>query len=271
MDKNDIYDYDNYKEYLLSDIHRRPGRGHGFRSRMAEAAGCRVAFISQVLNGNLQLNMEQAEAINQLLGHSSDESDFFLLLVQYGRAGTHHLRNRLKSQIDKLRQKRLVLKDRVDIKTSLDLVAQTTYYSSWHYAAVHILTSIAGYQTKEAVAGYLRLPVKKVSDVLDFLCSVGLVRVEAGQFKLGVARIFLGNDSPMILRHHSNWRMRAIESLDRNLESDVHLSTIMSFSKKDLLRLKEQVIKGIEQTRSQARDSVPEEEIYCFCVDFFRL
>jgi uncharacterized protein (TIGR02147 family) len=271
MSKNDIFDYSDYKDYLRDFAKRLPARGHGFRSRMAEAAGCRVAFVSQVLNGDLHFSLEQAEGLNPLLGHSTEESDFFLLLIQHGRAGSRALRARIQTQIDRVHQKRLVLKDRVDIKEALDPTAQATYYSSWHYAAIHILITIEGCRTKEAIASYLRLPPEKVSEVLEFLRAVGLVRVEKGQIMPGVSRIFLGNDSPMISRHHSNWRVRAIESLDRNLGSDVHLSTLLSFSKQDVLRMKEQIVKGIEQTRAIARESSPEEELYCFCVDFFKL
>lgn len=271
MTKTEIFDYLDYKQYLSDFLKRLPAKGHGFRSRMAEAAGCRVAYVSQVLNGNLHLSMEQAEGLNILLDHASDECDFFLLLIQYGRAGTHALRERLKTQINQIRQKRLVLKDRVDIKATLDPIAQATYYSSWHYAAVHILVTIEGFQTKDAIATYLRVPPEKIAEVIEFLRSVGLVRNEVGRIKPGIARIFLGSDSPMISQHHTNWRIRAIESLDRDKNSAVHLSTLMSFGKKDLLRMKEQIVKSIEETRSIARESTPEEELYCFCVDFFKI
>jgi len=270
-EKNEVFDYADYKDYLRDYALRLPARGHGFRSRMAEAAGCRVAFVSQVLNGDLHFNPEQAENLNPLLGHSAEESDFFLLLIQHGRAGTHALRTRIQSQIDRALQKRLVLKDRVDIKAGLDPVAQATYYSSWHFAAIHILVTIEGCRTKDAIADHLRLPMEKVSQVLEFLRASGLVRIEKGQILPGVSRIFLGSDSPMISRHHANWRVRAIESLDRTLDTDIHLSTLLSVAKKDVLKMKEQIIKGIEQTRGIARDSTPEEELYCFNLDFFKV
>ena len=271
MNKNEIYDYQDYKRYLTHFLKTLPNQGHGFRSRMAEAAGCRVAFVSQVLNGSLHFSLEQAEGLNALLNHSSEESDFFLSLIQYGRAGTEVLRNRLKGQISRTREKRLVLKERVDIKTSLSLTDQATYYSSWHYAAIHILVTIEKFQTKEAIYNHLKLSPKRVALVIEFLCSVGLIQLEGHKLHPGVTRLFLGSDSPMISRHHINWRMRAIESLDREVTNEIHLSTLMSFSKRDLLRMREQIVKGIEDTRSVARESTPEEELYCFNVDFFKI
>ncbi len=271
MNKKTLFDYDDYKKYLLNLIAQMAGQGRGYRSKIALAAGCRVAFVSQVLGGDLNFSLEQAEGINSLLNHSSDESDFFLLLVQFGRAGTQVLRNRLNSQITAIREKRLNLKERVDIKTTLDPISQATYYSSWHYAAVHILITIAQYQTKEAIAAYFKVSKKRIAEIIEFLDSVGLIQIDGPQVKSGVARIFLGSDSPMIAKHHTNWRMRAIDSLDQEPTSAVHLSTLLSVSKKDVLRMKEQIIKSIEETRGIARESVPEEELFCFNVDFFRV
>ena len=269
--KREIFQYSDYKRYLSDFIHALPSKGHGFRSQMAKAAGCRVAFISQVLSGSLHLSLEQAESINALLEHTSEECDFFLLLTQFSRAGTPRLRERLGAQMERIRQKRLVLKDRVDIKTTLDPVSQATYYSSWHYAAVHILVTIQQFQTREAIRAHLQVPARKVSEVIDFLQSVGLVSSEGGRLKPGVTRLFLGSESPMISRHHTNWRMRAIDSLDQDAASNVHLSTLLSFSSADLLKLKEQVVRSIEETRGIARVSGPEEVLYCFNVDFFKV
>ena len=134
-----------------------------------------------------------------------------------------------------------------------------------------MLTTIEKFRTVEAIARELKIPQSKVSEVLAFLSNVDLVKKERGIFLPGVSRIFLGNDSPMITRHHSNWRLRAMESFDRNPLDDIHLSTLLSFAAKDLLRMKERIVKNIEETRAISRESSPEEELYCFAVDFFKV
>jgi uncharacterized protein (TIGR02147 family) len=269
--RKDIFDYDDYKKYLHGLFQSQPSQGHGFRSRLAEAAGCRVSYVSQVLNQDANFSLEQAENLNSLLEHNSEESDFFLLLVQYGRAGSHALRARLKEQILRFRQKRLVLKDRVDIKASLSVVDQMTYYSAWYYAAIHMLVMVPEYRTREAISRYLKLTLEKVSETLKFLTSVGLVKNEGGKYSPGVSRIFLGNDSPMITRHHTNWRMRAIDSLDRDLKNDLHLSTVLSLSHEDAIHLKEFLVKSIQKAREIAASSSKDQEVQCLCVDLFKV
>lgn len=269
--KKEISEYHDYRAYLIDFIRNQPGKGHGFKSKIAEALGCRLAYLSQVLNTSANFSPEQAESLNKFFGHTSDESEYFHLLVSYERAGTFDLQQRLKNQIEKFREKRLVLKDRVDIKKTLDIVDQATYYSAWYYAAIHILCTIKGFQNRENISQYLNLPVERVTEVLEFLIGVGLIHKEGGSYKAGVSRIFLGNDSPMISKHHTNWRMRAIDSLDKNLKSDLHFSTVVSIAREDAKRIKEQLVKDIEEARAVIRESKNEDELHCLCIDFFKI
>lgn len=267
----DVFDHTGYKKYLKNVIAAQPAHGHGFRSEIAKATGCQISYVSQVLNKNAHFSLEQAEAINELLGHTDDESDFFLLLLLYERSGSTRLRKRIKTQMDQHLRKRQKLKDRVDIKTTLSQEHQAVYYSSWLYAAVHILTLIKTLQTKDALRAHLNLSMEKIGEVLEFLRSAGLVTIEHGIIKSVTSRIFLGNDSPMIVRHHTNWRLRAIDSLDKGLEKDVHLSTVVSLNGEDVLRIKEKIIKDIESTRAMVKESENETDVYCFNVDFFKV
>jgi hypothetical protein len=47
------------------------------KGKMAKAAGCHTAFISQVLNGSLHLSLEQAARLNSFFQHTKDEARFF--------------------------------------------------------------------------------------------------------------------------------------------------------------------------------------------------
>ncbi|MGZ3712598.1 MAG: hypothetical protein ACXVBE_12620, partial [Bdellovibrionota bacterium] len=84
----DLFDHRNYKEYVLEALSARPNKGRGLRLAMAESLACPVSHISQVLKGNSHFSMEQAEGVNAFLGHTEDEAQFFLLLLQFSRAGT---------------------------------------------------------------------------------------------------------------------------------------------------------------------------------------
>lgn len=266
-----IFEYSDYKTYLGDFLKSKPGNGHGFKTQLAKAANCHLAYISNILNKDAHFSLEQAEEVNKFLGHTRDEGHFFLLLIQLSRAGTPLLRARFKEQINTILEKRLVLKDRVDIKKTLSEIDQTKYYSSWHYAAIHMGVSLLRLQTRETLADHFNLSVERINEILEFLISINLVARQGSQFKVGVGRIFLGNDSSMILKHHTNWRMKAIESLDRNFKSDLHFSTVVTLSSDDVRKIKEHLVKHIEDIRGIVRESPKDEEIYSFCLDFFEI
>ncbi len=269
-----IYQYRDYKKYLHDYIQSQPGKGYGFRSRIAETTHCDTAYVSQVLRQNAHFSLEQAEDLNDLLGHTQDESEYFLLLIQLARAGTPKLRARTEKLLQGYIEKSQVLKHRVDIKQTLGELDQVRYYSAWYYAAVHILIAIPEFRTRDLIAARLGLSSEKVSQILEFLLSVGLASKLGDHYSIGTNRIFLGNDSMMLSKHHNNWRVKAIEMINRNsLQGDLnlHLSTVLSFAKKDVAAVKEKLIQGIEEARKIVRESNPEEDIYCLGVDFFRL
>ncbi len=130
----------------------------------------------------------------------------------------------------------------MDIKASLSLEQQAIYYSSWHYAAIHIMTTIKAMQTREALHQYLQIPTDRLNEVINFFVVCTITDSRKGPIDPGVSRIFLGTESAFLNKHHTNWRVRAIESLDRSQASDVHFSGVVSLAKEDVLKLKEKIV-----------------------------
>lgn len=270
MTGKSIFDFNDYKAYLKAVLRAQPNEGHGYRSKLARALNCQTAYISQVLNGKAQLSLEQAEAANSFLAHTDDESQYFLFIVERGRAGTQALQKRLDKQIEIMQKKRMVLKDRVDIKTELDQKDQATYYSSWIYAALHIAVTIPTLRDRKSLAEAMKLPQQQTNEALDFLVQVGLLKMEGQEFTPGQARLFLGADSPLIRQHHINWRVQTLKSLDRPIENDLHYSGVVSLAAADVRAIKDRLIQGLNEARKLVKDS-KEEELHVIALDFFKL
>ena len=184
-----IFEYSDYKHYVSDWLE---GKERGAKSKIAEAIHCHGAYLSQVLNGNAHLSLEQADLMNRYLGHNTEESDYLLLLVSYARAGTQSLRQYYKKKMDQVTDARTVLQNRLEFKKTLPLENQIIYYSSWHYAAVHLLLSIPKFQSKEKVASYLKLPIEKVAEIIEFLETAGLVSQTHGKYQSGEVSVHLG-------------------------------------------------------------------------------
>ncbi len=266
--KKTIFDYLDYKLYINETIQQSPAHGRGMKLQIAKYLQCQTAFVSQVLNGEPNFSLEHGVRLNQYFGHNKEESRFFLLLLQFYRAGSGELQKFFKEQVNEILSTRSDLKNRIDIKTSLKKLDQQIYYSSWVYSAIHMMVAIPQLQTLPAITQTLNLPREKVLEVLTFLEETGLVKQKNGKYEIGVTRIHLGRESAQIQRHHTNWRMQAIRSIDLNNSEDLHFSTVVSMSIDDVAPVKEILIKAIEDCRKIIRDS-KEEKVQSICIDFF--
>ncbi len=265
-----VFESQNYKTYINTWIAARSGGGRGEKSRIAERAQCQLAYISQVLSGTAHFSLEQTEALSRFFDHTEDEAEFFILLVQRARAGTRSLELYFDRKIQKLLNQRLILKNRFSDKKSLNRENQTLYYSDWTYCAVHMAVLVPELRTPRALAEYFDISTEKTAQVLAFLESVGLVEKKEGGFFPGDVRIHLENDSPMISKHHVNWRLQAMRALDHETPSELHYSSVISVAREDLPRIREVLVKAIEQARMIIKGSA-DEVIYCYDLDFFGL
>ena len=267
--KNTIFQHDDYKEYLNTWIKAQAAGGHGMRGAFAKAMGCQLAFVSQILSGNGQLSLEQGDKLNHFLSHSKEEAHFFLLLIQYNRAGTKSLQEYFYKQMQNILEARLQLRHRLaHEKLKLSHEDTSKYFSSWKYAAVHVLISIPKFQTKLAIAQALDLESEDVANILEFLVGRGLAEEDGDRFTVGPMHIHLGNDSSMITKHHLNWRLQTMQAIDKEHKDELHYSSVVSISKKDALELKSYFIDAIEHSKKIVAES-KEETIYCLSLDFF--
>lgn len=268
-DKSTVFDFVDYKQYLSFRLGRKGAR-RGLKTQAADAIGCQATFISQVLNDNAHLSLEQAFALNRFLGHSEDEGRFFLLVVQRDRAGTKDLREHFSKEMAAVLKRRLTLEDRLGPKKTLDETERNAYYSSWIYIATHIGCTIPDLQNPAALAKYLDLPLSHLIQVLDRLESIGLLQKEALRYLPRVNEIRIGRDENHTLRHHTNWRLQAIEHLPFEGEKDLHYSGVMSISHADQQKIKDVLLEQLKENLQIVKTS-KEEQLCCLNLDFFKL
>lgn len=266
MGKN-IFEFHDYKEFLGEQAKLS---GRGFKKALAGAAQCQTTYISQILGGKPHLSLEQAQAALSFLGLTREEGYYFLLLVEKARAGTPALRAFLEDRARVEREKHLVIRDRVKLGSSLSVEAKATYYSSWHYAAVHMLITIPKFQTLTEIARKLQLTQKRSSEVLEFLTSVGLTTSQNGRYSPGDSQIYLEKTSPLMAKHHTNWRIRAIESLDQDSPEEIHFSGVFTLTSEASERIRTILVQSIEDSVNVVKEA-KEEKLVAMGIDFFEL
>jgi uncharacterized protein (TIGR02147 family) len=265
-----IYEYRDYKALLRALIDSYPKGGRGIRKALAESIRCQVAYVSHVLAGSYHFSVEQAEGAARFFGLSRDESEYLLLLVSQNRAGTKELQSFLDRMLDDSVRRQKSLKSRAKIKETIDRVDQATYYSHWYYGAVHMLLTIPELRTREAISRRLKLTPRKVSGILDFLIASGLVKKEGAQFLPFATALHLEGDSPLIARHHTNWRLCSISSLSEERPNDLHYSGVVTCSENDLPKVRERIAQCLEECVAIIKPS-KEERLVGLCLDWFEV
>jgi uncharacterized protein (TIGR02147 family) len=267
--KDTIFEFDDYKKYLLKRIRQEPLAGHGFRKKMAQAMNSQGAYLSQVLNGDRHISADQTILLAEFLGLNDSESAYFLNLVEFARAGTPKSRAYFKKTLHDLRGKSVETKLRgTQNSKELSEVDSGIFCGDIAYSAVHLAVGIEGLQTFSALAERLRLRPEHLRRILDFLIKKGLVISKGGKFLQGEAFLHISRETPYISGHHRNWRAKALESSMERRESDLHATIAFTINEADAARIRQKIADVLAEASTIAQGST-EEKIVGLCVDFF--
>jgi uncharacterized protein (TIGR02147 family) len=265
-----IFEFDDYKAFLIACEEQRASFQRGFRTRLATELGCQNTYVTHVLNNNANFSLEQGMRVANFLGLEVSEKKYFLLLIEFYRAGTEELKKHFQEELGILREKNLVLQKHIKEAKTLSIEAQSIYYSHWMYAAIHMLSTLKTHRTLEAMMSSLKLPDEAIKSAILFLISVGLLIEKEDKFWPGPTNLHLGKDSHQIRQHHINWRIAAIESLVQIEKNDIHYSTLSTISKVDAEKIKARLVQEI-QNYTQTVQKSNEETMYGFNLDFYCL
>lgn len=172
-----IYEFSDYKEYLQAQVDENR-HVRGYKSRLAEAAGCKNSFISQVLHGHVHLTLEHAVGLALFWQLSPCEREFFVELVNLARAGTPGLRNHVQARLQTLRSAAKASVGPESGDSGRGRQGRDAYFSEWQHSAVHMLIAVPGFRRPEVISSRLGISLEQVSASLRLLEDLGLCRLE---------------------------------------------------------------------------------------------
>jgi uncharacterized protein (TIGR02147 family) len=268
--KSNIYLLDHYKDLIIFLLKNSGIKARSTRKSLAEFVGCQVSYVTSVLNDNGNFNQEQIEACARFFHLNPQETQYLMALHSYNRAGSQSLKEYWSNELEKIRKKESNLKDKVSIKGELLQENENIYYSSWMYGAIHVALSLPGIDTVDALAELLMIPTEHCLRILSKLEDFQLVIKKEGKYQLTESLIHLSKDSPNIVKHHTNWRLRAIQSIETRNPNNLHYSASVTLSKEDFKKVKSILSDSIKNSIDVIKDS-KEEGIYSLGIDFYSL
>lgn len=262
-----IYHYSDYKEFYNAWVENQPRQGFGEYRRLAQALGVSTTMVSQVFKGDKHLSLELASDLCDYLSLDDDETDFFLLLVDYGRAGSHKLQKRFHRQIKARQEKSKKLENRVKVN-ELNDEARMIFYSSWVYQGIRMLADTGKFNDAEALSTRLNLPRNHVQKVLDFLITHNLLIEEKSKLKLGPSRTYLPTSSPLIGRHLQNWHIQATSKMNLARDDDFFYSGPMALSQEVADWVRQELPNFVQGITAKVIPS-KSEVVRCLNIDWF--
>jgi Mn-dependent DtxR family transcriptional regulator len=164
----------------------------------------------------------------------------------------------------------MVLTKRLGQKNILNEEQRSVFYSAWYFLAAHIGLTIPAWQSHEQLSKKLGLSASRTAEILKYLCEIGLVEKKGSQFIPTETEIRLGKDSHHILKHHTNWRVKAIESLENEEIHDMHYSSVLSLSESDVIKIKNLLLDQLKDNLKIVAAS-KEEKLFGLNIDFYNL
>lgn len=263
-----IFDFNDYKTFVKDWIHAQPKKGRGILRRMSEELQISPTMLSHIFQGDKHLSIEVAHDISDFMGLGEDESDYFLLLVLYGKAGSHKLQERFKKKIKFEQKKANQIAQRMKADVELAENSKSVFYSSWIYSAVRNMTACPSFKDVDLIAAHLKVPRNVIQKTMDFLIQNHLCIIKDGKIDVGPQQTHINSDSPLVLKHHQNWRVQALSKMVDQNEKNLFFTSPMSMSRSTAEEIRPLILELIENVRKKIRPS-PSEIVRCLAIDWF--
>lgn len=266
----------NYKSsrFLIKDYLASLGSAEkkGAHQSMARALGIFPSYLSLILRGDRNLNLDQGMLLANHLELKKIERRYLMRVIELDRAQTKQLKEEIENELEEIRLSENQISKKVEREEfALSMDDAARFFSSWAYSAIHLMAAITPILNPTTVARKLKLDVTEVKAIFDFLLRTGLWKKEERRITIGTNFIHLDHLSSLINHHHMNWRLKSLthhQSLDK--EKELAYSLCVALSAEDALKIRNVLLKAIEDIRKTS-DPSPSEVLYNLNMDWLKV
>jgi hypothetical protein len=235
---------------------------------MAAASHCQRSYLSRALKGEVLLTPDHLHGLCEYWRLSEDESEYLLLLLEKVRAANAGYRARIERKIAKILSAREDLARRLETPAIAATERELLYYSSWHWAAIHMCTAVPKLQTESAISQALHVQPELIRQTLHQLADWGFCRRSGQRWLHAGSNLHVPRHSPLVGQHHQQWRTRAIEDSQISNGEGLHYTQIQAMSETAFRKIKGILLASIEETLKVA-DAAKEEKVVTVTIDAF--
>ncbi len=263
-----VFEFKDYKKFINSWISEQPRGGRGQIKKMATHLHVSTTLMSQVLKADKHFSLETASELTDYLGLNEKEVEYFILLVEYQRAGAFKLKKILEKKVVREQQAGTKLQNRLKNDRELNHEEKMQFYSSWLYSGVRLLSALPEMNTSKIISERLNVPLNLVNKIVQFLLEKNLCALENNKLTYGSYRTHVGSDSPFVVKHHQNWRIKGFHSMELRRDEDLFFTQPMALSREASEKIRLMLPGMIEQLHAISGPS-ESEVVRCLNIDWF--
>ena len=250
------FSYLDYKSLLGDLLKMNRTSEKGLHSKLAKHMQVHTTFLTHVLRDNNHLSSEQGLRVADFFSFTELETDFFLNLVQWNRAGDQKTKSYFQNKVEEIRAKGFALKEQLKKQTHMTVENQSIFYSDWSYSAVRLASALPEGKSIESISKMLNLPYAKVAKIVEFLLSCDLCKIEDDRITYHIFSTYVDASSPFAKKLHDNWRMRSIQNGTSDGD-DLMYTSAVTLTKKDFLILRDSFLELLKKFEKVTDDSEP--------------
>lgn len=212
-----VFDYLDYVKYIREYYEARHAVDRWFSYRFIQSkTGIDPGYLFKVFLGKKPLPQKKISALAKVFGLAKRETEYFTMLVLYGRAKSNETIRRYFEQMLSFSE----------VTTRTVTVKEYAYYAKWYHAAIRHLLSCTDFKGDYKSLAKMTVPPISESEAkkaIALLCSLGFVKKDQdGVFRVTDRFLTTGNDwqSIAVRRFQRDTIMLAHQALDK-VDKDV--------------------------------------------------
>lgn len=269
-----IYEYDNSIHFLKSTLKEKAEVNSSYSLRaFAKKLGLSPGALSLILNRKKKLSVERAYEVAKALDLNTEETEYFMTLIQLEGAKSQALKIQYLEKIQSLNPK---INQSTNLKQTILTLEHFKLISNWYGLAIlELISAPKGEWNSKAIAKKMGLSKLEVELTLERLLKLELIEeAQNGTFKRVVDTVMVQADvkSEALLKYYEDVHAESVKSIKEQAASErVIGAQVFAFDPAQLDEVRKRTHDYLDGLNELAAAGKNKTEIYQTITNVFRL
>lgn len=243
--------------------------------RVSEACDIHPSYFSRVMKEGASFSQTQVFKLTNFLELTPEQIDFVFLLWSYQEAQTQKEKSYFKEKISTIQSEKQKVSSRVKsklIEAEESKTKMTTYYAEAITTVIHMHLTISQYKNNPSLlTSKLGISDSKLKTELQKLKELGLIAYKGNHIHHVELSIHLPAESDLSFGNHINWRLKAIQNIEKRdpQKTDYRFSGVFSADEETKIKARKILTEAIVQIGNLVQNSKNSNEVYHLLLDLF--